>query len=97
VHFAGVAAAAAVAPETEKPDDGAAWAGRCRRTEELTMLIRCGYELKFDCSVPTPMLAQLSLHPSRDRDLRTPHRILAHPDIPIYDYVDTFGNICTRW
>lgn len=60
------------------------------------MLIRCGYELKFDCPVPTPMLAQLSIHPSRNKDLRTPHRIRADPDIPMYDYVDTFGNTCTR-
>jgi transglutaminase-like putative cysteine protease len=60
------------------------------------MLIRCGYELKFDCPVPTPMLAQLSIHPSRNKDLRTSHRILSNPDIPMYDYVDSFGNTCTR-
>ena len=60
------------------------------------MLIRCGYELKFDCPVPTPMLAQLSIHPSRNKDLRTSHRILADPDIPMYDYADSYGNICTR-
>ena len=60
------------------------------------MLIRCGYELKFDSPANTPMLAQLSLHPSRNKDLRTPHRIRAEPDIPMYDYVDTFGNTCTR-
>ena len=60
------------------------------------MLIRCGYELKFDCPVPTPMLAQLSLHPSRNKDLRTPQRLVASPDIPMYTYVDGFGNTCTR-
>ena len=60
------------------------------------MLIRCGYELTFDSPANTPMLAQLSLHPSRNKDLRTPHRILASPDIPMYDYFDTFGNTCTR-
>ncbi|MDB5718746.1 MAG: transglutaminase [Sphingomonas bacterium] len=60
------------------------------------MLIRCGYELKFDCPVPTSLMAQLSIHPSRNKDLRTPHRILASPDVPMYDYVDNYGNICTR-
>jgi transglutaminase-like putative cysteine protease len=60
------------------------------------MLIRCGYELKFQHSAPTPILAQLSIHPSRNKDLRTPHRILAEPDLPMYDYVDTYGNTCTR-
>ncbi len=60
------------------------------------MLIRCGYELTFDSPANTPLLAQLSVHPSRNKDLRTPHRILANPDIPMYDYFDTFGNTCTR-
>jgi transglutaminase-like putative cysteine protease len=60
------------------------------------MLIRCGYALTFDCPTPTPMLAQLSLHPSRNKDLRTSQRILCSPDIPLYNYVDTFGNTCTR-
>jgi transglutaminase-like putative cysteine protease len=60
------------------------------------MLIRTGYDIRFDADVPVPMLAMLSLHPSRHTDMRTPHRILANPDIPMYDYVDGFGNICTR-
>ena len=60
------------------------------------MLIRCGYELTFDSPANTPMLAQLSVHPSRNKNLRTPHRILATPDIPMYDYFDSFGNTCTR-
>ena len=60
------------------------------------MLIRCGYELTFDSPANTPLLAQLSVHPSRNKDLRTPHRILANPDIPMCDYFDTFGNTCTR-
>jgi transglutaminase-like putative cysteine protease len=60
------------------------------------MLIRCGYELTFDSPSPTPMLAQLSIHPSRNKDLRTPHRIAAAPDVPMYDYSDLYGNTCTR-
>jgi transglutaminase-like putative cysteine protease len=42
------------------------------------------------------MLAALSIHPSRNRDLRTAQRIMTTPDIPLYDYVDSFGNMCTR-
>ena len=60
------------------------------------MLIRAGYEIRYETEVATPMMAMLSLHPSRHQDLRTPHQIVAAPDVPIYDYVDGFGNICTR-
>lgn len=61
------------------------------------MFIRTGYEITFETIRPTPMLALLNIHPSRNKDLRTPHRILADPDIPIYDYVDGFGNVCSRF
>ena len=60
------------------------------------MLIRAGYDISFNCDKPTPMLALLSVHPSRNKDLRTPHHITASPEIPMYNYVDSFGNICTR-
>ncbi len=60
------------------------------------MLIRAGYDISFETTQPVPMLASLSVHPSRNRDLRTPQRIMTTPDVPLYDYVDTFGNICTR-
>jgi len=60
------------------------------------MKIRVGYEIAYDCLVPTPMLLALSLHPSRLRDLLTPHRIGFDPPIAAADYRDGFGNICTR-
>jgi transglutaminase-like putative cysteine protease len=60
------------------------------------MLIRVGYEISFVTEHPVAMLAMLSLHPSRHKDLRTPHRISTDPDIVTTDYVDSFGNICTR-
>ena len=60
------------------------------------MLIRAGYDIRFTADAPTPMLALLSIHPSRSKDLRTTHRIHTTPDIPIYDYLDGFGNTCTR-
>jgi transglutaminase-like putative cysteine protease len=43
------------------------------------------------------MLANLSVHSSRNRDLRTAQRIYTTPDVPIYDYIDGFGNICSRF
>ncbi|WP_267380004.1 MULTISPECIES: transglutaminase family protein [unclassified Sphingomonas] len=60
------------------------------------MLIRAGYDIRFDTEVPTPMMAMLSIHPSRNKDLRTLQRIVATPDVPMYDYLDAFGNVCTR-
>jgi transglutaminase-like putative cysteine protease len=60
------------------------------------MLIRTGYDIRFDTEVDVPMLALLSVHPSRLRDLKTTHRITTTPDIPIYDFNDAFGNLCTR-
>ena len=60
------------------------------------MLIRAGYEISFATEVATPMMAMLSIHPSRNRDLRSPHQLVATPAVPTYDYVDSFGNTCTR-
>ena len=60
------------------------------------MQIRAGYEIRYETDIPTPMLAMLSIHPSRNKDLVTPHRIVGSPDVPMYDYVDAFGNVCTR-
>ena len=60
------------------------------------MLIRTGYDIRFDADAPTPMMAMLSVHPSRHKDLRTPHRITTAPEVPLYDYLDAFGNVCTR-
>ncbi|TVV76009.1 transglutaminase-like domain-containing protein [Sphingomonas solaris] len=60
------------------------------------MLIRAGYDISFETTQPVPMLANLSIHSSRNKDLRTAQRIMSVPDVPLYDYVDSFGNVCTR-
>jgi len=60
------------------------------------MLIRAGYEIRYETEMPTPMMAMLNIHPSRNKDLVTPHRIVTTPDVPIYDFTDAFGNIATR-
>ena len=39
------------------------------------MLIEAGFDIAFECPAPTPMILQLSIHPSRDADLLTPDRI----------------------
>jgi len=60
------------------------------------MLIRAGYDIGFAATQSVPVLANLSVHPSRNKDLRTAQRIMTTPDVPLYDYLDSFGNICTR-
>ena len=60
------------------------------------MRIRAGFDIAFETEVPTPMLAMLSIHPSRNKDLLTPQRVETTPDIPVYNYEDDFCNVCTR-
>ncbi|MGL4325767.1 MAG: transglutaminase-like domain-containing protein [Beijerinckiaceae bacterium] len=60
------------------------------------MLIRCGYNISFDCPAQTSMLLLLNVHPSRSEDLRAPDVIKTKPDIPLSSYHDAFGNIVTR-
>jgi transglutaminase-like putative cysteine protease len=60
------------------------------------MLINAGYEIGFETEQDTPMLATLSIHPSRNRDLRSLQRMITVPEVPLYDYIDGFGNVCTR-
>jgi transglutaminase-like putative cysteine protease len=60
------------------------------------MLIRAGYDIAFVTNQAVPMIANLSVHGSRKKDLRTAQRIFTTPDVPLYDYVDGFGNTCTR-
>ncbi|MBV9841737.1 MAG: transglutaminase family protein [Sphingomonadaceae bacterium] len=60
------------------------------------MLIRAGYDITIETKSPTHTLALLNVHPSRHRDLRTPQRIITYPEVPMYDFVDGFGNVGTR-
>ena len=58
------------------------------------MKIRAGYEISYDCAQPTPMIAMLSVHPSRVQDLVTSDLLCLDPATPASSYCDSFGNIC---
>ena len=58
------------------------------------MKIRAGFEIAYDCAQPTPMILQVSVHPSRQADLITWDGIKMDPPIPANTYHDTFGNFC---
>lgn len=60
------------------------------------MLIRLGYDLQFEAPAPVPMLLLLSIHPSRTHNLRKPDTLHLEPACPRSDFLDSFGNCCTR-
>lgn len=63
------------------------------------MLIRCGYEIAYDCPRPTPMMLALSVVPDREPDLRSPQELRAASggrEVPYRQYRDGFGNVVTR-
>jgi transglutaminase-like putative cysteine protease len=60
------------------------------------MQIKAGYRLTYNCPKPTPMLLTLNVHPSRRGDLLTPQVLSYSPVVQATDYVDGFGNVCTR-
>jgi transglutaminase-like putative cysteine protease len=60
------------------------------------MRIRAGYDIAFTMSQHTPMILMLTVHPSRAKNLLTEHKLLTAPTIPLREYRDVFGNVCTR-
>ena len=42
------------------------------------------------------MLLMLNVHPSRKEDLETPDTLTTDPAVPITQYLDLYGNVCTR-
>ena len=60
------------------------------------MLIRAGFDIRFETDVAVPMLALLDVRPERRTDLRTPELLATAPAIETRRFADRFGNICTR-
>jgi hypothetical protein len=60
------------------------------------MKIRAGYDISFTVTQSTSMILMLSLHPSRAKDLLTSQRMATAPNLPLHEYRDMFGNVCTR-
>jgi transglutaminase-like putative cysteine protease len=74
------------------------------------MLIRLGYDIRFDIAAPLTYVAQLKVHPSRVADLREPDFLKVESSpfgyfpaedgssvLPTHEYIDTYGNVCTRF
>src|SRR5712692_8123112 len=60
------------------------------------MLIRVGYDMAFHFLEPTALVLMLSLHPSRASTVRQPERLEVQPDVAVAEFLDVFGNRCSR-
>ncbi len=62
------------------------------------MKLRVGYELSYECPQPTPMMLMLMLHThfSHARDIVVADILVTDPPLPISQYRDSFGNLCSR-
>ena len=61
------------------------------------MLIRLGYDIEFELPAATPMVALLHVHPSREQDLLERDLLRIEPATDATEYIDGFGNRCTRF
>jgi transglutaminase-like putative cysteine protease len=68
------------------------------------MLIKTEYDIQFNLSMPTPMMAMLHLHPSLDSQVKAGNDLKVEridretkTDVPVSEYYDVFGNRCTRF
>jgi transglutaminase-like putative cysteine protease len=60
------------------------------------MLIRLGYNIELELSKALTVVAMLNVHPARSADLLEPDEIRVSPDAFRDEYIDSFGNRCTR-
>ncbi|WP_248324095.1 transglutaminase family protein [Caballeronia sp. Sq4a] len=60
------------------------------------MKLRVGYELSYECLQPTPMMLMLNTHFSHAKDVVVADLLVTDPSVPIRQYRDLFGNLCSR-
>ncbi|MDZ4691601.1 transglutaminase family protein [Terricaulis sp.] len=60
------------------------------------MLIRGGFDITYDCPAPASAVLTLNVHPTRRADLQTPDTLTNDRGVAMPQYIDGFGNICTR-
>jgi transglutaminase-like putative cysteine protease len=60
------------------------------------MKLRVGYELVYECPQSTPMMLMLNTHYSRANDVISADILKVDPPVPITQYRDGYGNLCSR-
>jgi transglutaminase-like putative cysteine protease len=61
------------------------------------MMLRLGYDIRFEIPSPVAMVGLLNVHPSRVADLRAPDELRVEPETHVDSFIDSFGNRCTRF
>src|SRR4029077_9697330 len=61
------------------------------------MMLRLGYDIRFEIPSPVAVVALLNVHPSRVADLRAPDELRVEPETHVDSFIDSFGNRCTRF
>ena len=61
------------------------------------MLLRLGYDIEFELPAPVAIVALLNVHPSRVADLRAPDQMCVSPPMMVENFIDSFGNRCSRF
>ena len=61
------------------------------------MLIRLGYDIQFEIPAPVAIVALVHVFPTRVPDLQEPDVLHLEPDVPVREFVDVFGNRCSRF
>lgn len=71
-------------------------ADRIDAEKEFFMLIKVDFEISFTFPESTPVVLMTYLHPSRDSTVRKPECCTIDPVVPIFGFIDMFGNRCGR-
>jgi transglutaminase-like putative cysteine protease len=61
------------------------------------MLIRLGYDIRFDISRGATFVALLRVRRSRQHELEQPDLVSIYPEVPVEYFQDTFGNLAARF
>jgi transglutaminase-like putative cysteine protease len=62
----------------------------------VSIQIRAGYELVYNCTQSTPMMLMVNIHYSRASDIVVPDHFTTYPFVPITSHRDVYGNWCSR-
>jgi len=60
------------------------------------LIINIGYDIEVAITTPMALIYLLRVHPSRAHDLLGPENLQMTPNLPVDEYVDSFGNLCGR-
>lgn len=60
------------------------------------MQIDIGLRITLESAAPTPTILMLKVHPTRAHDLAAPEALQFDPPLRSWDYIDRYGNTCTR-